>query len=516
MKSLQYFTQTSLTTLLALTTTFAIAPSAHAEPQSPTTPEHTAAQQAYEHPTLNWHPCDAKDLADQGMECADFTVPLDYSNYDLGTLTLPVTRKPAENPDQKIGSLFTNPGGPGGEATIMPASFAQDLGPEVAQKFDIIGIAPRGIEGAEQAQCLKQGADPDLDEAVFPMTDAEIQQHFAMDKAIQDACAHGPRILEHMTTADVARDMDLARQAVGDDKLTYYGISYGTYVGATYAAMFPNNIRALVVDGVVDPVGWATGRGPNQGSTETVDERLASGNGAKEAMIAAIGECQKAGSSRCAVADTVGDDWRNLTQFLRMGPVTLPDGEQLRYDTLHSMVMGTLYSPTTIPGMLQAVHELAEDLKAAQEVEGREIDRPAEASPRDAGGEQAIKAMKSLKELADKASEDNPAAPDAIGTTSDTSDSKDNEDSDSAYDVKYPGVLCTGSANPTTEEAFIKTDDRAWGDTGGFGQLWNWQSSVCSHWPVKGSGVYTGPFNIPTSVPVSSSLVLSMILLLHI
>lgn len=488
----------ALALILGTTSTTVVA---QAEPANADhTPEYAAASQALENPELNWSPCEDFASSQRGLECANFVVPLDYSNLDLGTLTLPVTRKPAGNQEERVGSLFTNPGGPGGEATKMTADFAELLGDEVHQKFDIIGIAPRGVEGEELAVCSTDNV-PDTDETVYPLTDDEMKQHFALDQSIQDACAKGPRILQHMSTADVARDMEQARKAVGDEKITYYGISYGTYVGATYAALFPNNIRALVVDGVVDPIGWSTGRG-DEHKTNPVDERLASGIAGKEALNAAIGECQKAGKDKCSVADTIMNDWLSLKQTLRMGPVVLKDGTELRYDTVFNNVLGAFYSPGTISGTLDVIHRLASDLAESKVEDGAqnpgdseaEETRPEKQEKRNLGGDESVEAYKTLKSLVEKASEENPAL-DSDGLFA-------NEDKEDSYKVTYAGVMCSETLNPTTEEAFIAADERAWGNTGGIGQIWNWQSSVCAKWPVKASNAYQGPFNIPTSVPV--------------
>ena len=108
-------------------------------------------------------------------------------------------------------------------------------------------------------------------------------------------------ILDHMTTADTARDMDLIRQAVGDAQLSYYGISYGTYLGATYAAMFPDEVRALVLDGVLDPVAWSTGR-RGLGDELPFSTRLRSGVGAWDALVSAFNECDRVGKARCPLA----------------------------------------------------------------------------------------------------------------------------------------------------------------------------------------------------------------------
>ena len=451
------------------------------------------AAQAFNHPALDWHKCDNEEDSEEGLDCAELIVPLDYNDFNAGIVTLPVTRHRATDENARIGSLFTNPGGPANPATSETASYATDLGQEVQEKFDVIGIAPRGIEGDEKAECtLESDAIPHTDEAVFPLTDQEIQQHFAKDQAIQTACSNGPRILAHMSTADVARDMDQARKAVGDEKITYYGISYGTYLGATYAALFPQNMRALVVDGVVDPVGWATGLSKEQSAIEPVDERLSSGVGAQETLNAAISECEKMGLEGCSASSTIREDWNQLSELLQATSVRLPDGSLLRYDSLVSDVMGAMYSPTTIPKALEAISDIAADLVDEQEIP-EVTERPENTTIRDLGTDRTVAAMENLTALSEGDDGENPAEVNDLLQTSDSAQT---------FDVGYPGVLCGESTNPTSDEAFVEADNRAIKTAPGFGQLWNWQSSVCTHWPVSSVGAYKGPFDIPTSVPV--------------
>jgi pimeloyl-ACP methyl ester carboxylesterase len=198
-------------------------------------------------------------------------VPLDYDRPKGKQITLALTRLPAADPGRRIGSLFINPGGPGGSGV----EFVQGAGPflysdEVRARFDLVGFDPRGIIGSTPLRCYDT-----LDETLadfstpfqFPVTREEERIWIRSDRAIARACAeHGGPILNHMSTASVARDMDLLRRAVGDAKLTYAGYSYGSYLGSTYANLFPGKVRALVVDGVLDPVAWSTGRG-NQART---------------------------------------------------------------------------------------------------------------------------------------------------------------------------------------------------------------------------------------------------------
>ena len=186
---------------------------------------------------LDWTDCG------EGFECAHAKVPLDYDEPHGETIALSLKRLPASDPSRRIGSLFLNPGGPGGSGVEFVKDDAQYLfSKEVRARFDLVGFDPRGIRRSTPLRCF--GSLDEVGAALapfpFPYTRAEERVFEHSDKVIANACAKnaGP-ILDHMSTANVARDLDLLRQAVGDSKLTYYGISYGTYIGETYANLFP-------------------------------------------------------------------------------------------------------------------------------------------------------------------------------------------------------------------------------------------------------------------------------------
>ena len=169
---------------------------------------------------------------------------------------------PAADPARRIGSLFLNPGGPGGSGV----EFVVGAGPvplhqEVRDRFDLVGFDPRGIARSTALRCF--GTDrqwgPYFTAFAFPSRRGG-GSGWRRDRYLDEACARrGGALIDHMSTANVARDMDRLRQAVGDAKLSYYGVSYGSMLGQTYANMFPDNFRALVIDGVLDPVAWTTG-----------------------------------------------------------------------------------------------------------------------------------------------------------------------------------------------------------------------------------------------------------------
>ena len=191
-----------------------------------------------------------------GVQCSTQQVPLDYDRPDGEAISIAVARVPAKDQANRIGSLFFNLGGPGGPAVdFLQATAGAGLFDALNQRFDIVGFDPRGVGQSSPAIDCK--ANPETEGAASqpfptPLT-LDLQALLDKDRRYVDRCQRlNGEILEHVSTADVARDMDVLREAVGDDKLTYLGFSYGTFLGATYAALFPNRFRALVLDGALD------------------------------------------------------------------------------------------------------------------------------------------------------------------------------------------------------------------------------------------------------------------------
>jgi len=196
-------------------------------------------------PPIQWTACDT-------YECAEFAVPIDYTNPDLGDFTLSLLRLPTGNPDQRIGTLFLNPGGPGGSAVEFLRLAAFVVPPDIKQRFDLVAFDPRGVGESSPILCGDNvqdllALDPD------PRTDAEWQTIVDTVQAFADLCAEraGPA-LPFYGTINVARDMDRIRQALGEDQISYLGFSYGTSIGQVYADLFPASVRAMVLDGALD------------------------------------------------------------------------------------------------------------------------------------------------------------------------------------------------------------------------------------------------------------------------
>src|SRR2546423_6904283 len=198
-----------------------------------------------------WHGCN--DAI--GLECALYSVPRDYSQSSGPSLQLSLVRMPAADSAHRIGSLFVNFGGPGASG-VDGVKLLGDLFAALNQRFDIVGFDPRGTgESSAAVDCHVNQETQGVYAQPFatPENLGGGGSLVARDNAYVQRCiALNGAILPYLSTANVARDLDVLRQAVGDDKLNYLGFSYGTFLGATYASMFPRNYRALVLDGALD------------------------------------------------------------------------------------------------------------------------------------------------------------------------------------------------------------------------------------------------------------------------
>ena len=213
-------------------------------------------------PELAWSGCGTTaEATAAGVQCATADLPMDHDEPDGEQVQIALARVPATDPANRIGSLFVNPGGPGSEFVGYLQNAGADQFANLNARFDIVAFAPRGV--APSTPAVDCGIDPET-EGFFSQPsptpfDIDPAALVASAQEYVDAClANNGEILEHLSTANVARDMDLLRAAVGDEQLTYLGYSYGTFLGATYAALFPDRYRALVLDGALDPVEYLT------------------------------------------------------------------------------------------------------------------------------------------------------------------------------------------------------------------------------------------------------------------
>ncbi|GAA3586518.1 alpha/beta hydrolase [Amycolatopsis ultiminotia] len=195
---------------------------------------------------IDWKPCPAAS----GVDCASLTVPLDWDHPGNGTIQLALARRKATDPAHRIGSVLMDPGGPGG-AGAGEVQNGWSLSPKITTRFDTVGFDPRGVGQSTAVRC---GLDEiSADDPQVPKDAAEFRQLISYDRALGTSCARntGP-LAEHVDTASVVHDMDAIRAALGESKLTYYGVSYGSLMGQQYAETYPDRVRALVLDSNMD------------------------------------------------------------------------------------------------------------------------------------------------------------------------------------------------------------------------------------------------------------------------
>lgn len=426
-------------------------------------------------PTLDWYSCYGGSA-----QCATVDVPLDYDKPKGPTTELALLKIPADKPKQKIGTLFVNPGGPGGSATDFASYASEVFSAKVTERFDVVGIDPRGIGYSENVRCFaNEGRQSEAMKgyaSAFPMGDQQEKAWLTSDRAVGKACAGTP-LARSASTSDVARDMELMRRAVGDKKLTYFGFSYGTYLGQVYANMFPGRFRAVAVDGVLDPVAWA---GDKSNRAKPLEARLNSSGGAYKALIKILKECDKAGGARCRFAP--GDPVANLDTLmkrLRDQPVDVPDPDggsaSVTYSDVVATLLGMLYTPTGYAD----IAEFLSDLWIVTE--------PPATTARSADPKRA----EAAKAVADSVAENG----------------RDRPTRGFPYQnglEAFASVTCTDSTETTKRANYpayaAQQDEKA----PYFGRAWMWSTSICAgnSWTINESDVYTGPFNTQTAAPV--------------
>jgi pimeloyl-ACP methyl ester carboxylesterase len=422
------------------------------------------AQAAPAKPKISWSAC-YKTLGP--FECATVQVPLDYGRPNGAAISIALVRLPASDPDRRIGSLFINPGGPGGsgvDVVLFAGPFLYS--DEVRARFDIVGFDPRGIARSTALRCFGNPRQwgPFFTPFPFPLTPEEEQVWITADRYLTGRCdQRGGKIIDHMSTANVARDLDLLRQAVGDAQLTYAGYSYGSYLGVTYANLFPDNFRALVVDGVLDPIAWSTGEG-NSAETLPFSTRLRSDAGAQATLDEFFRLCD-AGGANCAFSGDAAGRFAALAERLRADPLVLPnpDGSVFVFGYAHliNAALGAMYDSFSWPDFAQFLADLESLTNLAQ------LAARAEAF--------ALRPMYITKRGF-------PRYPNVV--------------------EGFPAVACADSDNPDSYAAWSQAGADADASFGYFGRIWTWASAICAEWPGVDAGRYMGPFDAETANPV--------------
>jgi pimeloyl-ACP methyl ester carboxylesterase len=417
---------------------FAQAAGGAAAPQGATASGSNAAKR------IDWNHCGPH------LQCASVRVPLNWSDPSGRQAQLKVARHLASRPDGRIGTLFVSPGGPGESGFDLVANAGSELDAIGEGRFDIVGLDPRGTNGSTRIRCFRSHQD-----LVRFWQGTRIPESTAESRAFRRKSAELARrcgrvsgaLLRHVSTADSARDLDYLRRLLGRRTISFLGLSYGTYLGETYANMFPGRVRAMVLDGVVDPVAWAKG----------AEARLANGVSSSDAVFERFESlCQAAGPTRCALAGRgpVKAGFEQLLARLRRGPIPAPAANppgELTYTDLMLSLFEPLRSPEEWP-------QLAEELAAAEGGNGTALEMRARPmrSPRAWSGVTTSAAIQCADGPADRRSRE------------------------------WPEVI-----GRLVAISYLQGAVQGW-----------WQWAPCASWPLRDGSRYAGPWNAKTRNPI--------------
>ncbi|MFF6912764.1 alpha/beta fold hydrolase [Streptomyces sp. NPDC012466] len=203
---------------------------------------------------IEWGACEGSGL-DPRQQCATVGVPMDYSDPDSPEIRIAVSRIPSEKPSARRGALLLIPGGPGGDSLADPSGKGQKLPRKVRDAYDLIGFAPRGMAPSTAVDCELDPADIGVTKLLpWPGPDGSVGENMATARRTATACVrNGGELIRHISTANEARDLDRVRAALGEEKISAWGVSYGTYVGAVYSQLFPHRTDRIVLDSNDDP-----------------------------------------------------------------------------------------------------------------------------------------------------------------------------------------------------------------------------------------------------------------------
>ncbi|MBM7504031.1 alpha/beta hydrolase [Agromyces aurantiacus] len=335
-----------------------------ADRSEPTGEKVAAELEPFYSQVLEWEACGQ-------MQCATATAPLDWDAPEAGEIELALVRQPARG--DRIGSLLVNPGGPGGSGyDFIADSIDYAVGPELQQRFDIVGFDPRGVGRSSAVRCYDAEQMDEFLYGIVPAergSDAWIDDVRAANEDFGAACAERTgELLANVDTVSAARDLDLLRAILGDEQLNYLGYSYGTFLGATYAGLYPEKVGRLVLDGAIDP------------AASNAEVTQAQAIGFEQSLRAYLADCL-AGQD-CPFSgsvDDAADEVARLLASVEASPLQGSDGRELGADALVTAIIYPLYSPESwsyLSDMFQSVMfgEADTALAFADGYNGREAD----------------------------------------------------------------------------------------------------------------------------------------------
>ncbi|WP_338673688.1 alpha/beta hydrolase [Streptomyces sp. SCSIO 30461] len=401
-------------------------------------------------PSLDWKPCPGAP----GFECAAASVPLDHRAPGGRAIELAVIKRKATDPGHRVGTLFYNPGGPGSSGTEdLPLSY--ELFPEeIRRRFDIVSWDPRGVGSSTAVRCFDSPQEAyewaARNAGGFPVGAQEREVWFDGYTDLARRCEkRDPELLRHVSTADTARDLDRLREAVGEQRLSYFGVSYGTLLGATYANLFPGRVRAMVLDANIDPEAWFD-HGTKIEPPLTMFQRTDADLGAAATLRQFLDLCGRTDTEHCAFSAGSPSATRAKYEQLLRRLERRPESEGVEQEGwTYAVTVGTTFEHLyTVDPSWTELAEVLEDLW-----QGRTPDEPP-----------------------------SPPAP-----------------------VPYPGfeqieaIRCSESPNPRDPLRYPSLADFGYRRAGDLGRLIPWSTSACAVWPASAADPYRGPWNRPTA-----------------
>ena len=251
----------------------------------------------YQSQELDWRDCYGN------YQCSNLLVPINYQDLSVGALSLALLRYQALDQDRRIGSLVVNPGGPGASGLDYAYNAENIVSPAILERFDIVGFDPRGVGESAPIKCLSD-AETDASFAADskPDNDTEFVELITDAKDYFAKCAENTEHLTDYSTLNSARDLEILRSALGDQKLNFLGKSYGTYLGTLYAELFPDNVGRFVLDGAVDP------------NADNRESTIGQAIGFESALNAFISDCLKI--SACAFTGSLQSARNQIVELL--------------------------------------------------------------------------------------------------------------------------------------------------------------------------------------------------------
>lgn len=357
--------------LAAATAVCALALSACAGGDSPSggqsAPEGAAAgMDEFYDQQLDWGSCEdsggiAGFFGGDDQQCAQLTVPVDYSDPEGETTSVSMARLPSTG-EASEGALIVNPGGPGGSGVDLIAQSGPLFGDELREGYDIVSFDPRGVSRSDEIRCFDDDAGIDAWRSQASLVGEDITAEGLRQeyRELGEGCAeHSGPVLEHMDTASVAKDMDVMRAAMGQEQTDYLGFSYGTHIGAEYARQFPDQVGRFVLDAAVDP----------QASNSEV--AMGQAEGFENALRDFMEGCTRE-TADCFTDGTVEDGMEEVRQILARSAdeeITGPDGRRVTPVQVAEGIVTPLYSTATYPRLNQALKDASDgDYDALQEL----------------------------------------------------------------------------------------------------------------------------------------------------